>query len=77
MSKAKAESVTDLSFDKLIWFVDRKMLGEDGGLYCRPEDPVLVVVEAKRTSILNNTPSEAEVLGQIRTLMQKRYIVIF
>ena len=77
MSKAKAESVTDLSFDKLIFSVDGEMLGEDGGLYCTPEDPVLVVVEAKRTSTLNITASEAEVLGQIRTLMQKRYIVIF
>jgi hypothetical protein len=50
------------------------MLGEDGGLYCKPEDPVLVV---KRTSSLDITASEAEVLGQIRSLMQKRYIIIF
>lgn len=72
----KAKLVTNLSFDELIFLLDGEMLGEDGGLYCKPEDPVLVVVEAKRTATLNITASEAEVLGQIRTLMQKRYIVI-
>jgi hypothetical protein len=50
------------------------MMGEDGGLYCTPDDPVLIVVEAKHTSTLNLTASEAEVMGQIRTLMQKRLI---
>ena len=53
------------------------MLGEDGGLYCKFEDPVLIVVGVKRTSTLNLTASEAEVLGQIRTSRQKRQIVIY
>jgi hypothetical protein len=66
----KGKLVTNLTFDELI-LADGEMSGENGGLYCIPEDPVLVVVQAKRTSTLN-TCSEAEVLGQIRTLMQKR-----
>lgn len=67
----KAKLVINLTLETNL-FADEEMLGEDGGLYCKPEDPVLVVITEKRTSSLNPTASEAEVLGQIRTVMQKR-----
>lgn len=47
------------------------MIGPYGGIGMRADSPLLIVLEAKRTATLNISSSEAEVLGQMRALMQK------
>jgi len=47
------------------------MIGPHGGLDLHAENPLLLVIEAKRTPTLLLISSEAEVLGQMRALMTK------
>jgi hypothetical protein len=47
------------------------MTGETGGRYCIMEHPLLVILEAKRSSAMPISSSEVEILGQLRNLMVK------
>jgi hypothetical protein len=50
---------------------DGDMVGPYGGTGMKADSPLLIILEAKRTSTLQLSSSEAEVLGQMRALMQK------
>jgi hypothetical protein len=49
------------------------MRGQEGARLYMLDVPYLVVVEAKRSTTLGATESEAELLGQLRVLMMKQY----
>ena len=47
------------------------MRGQKGGTFTLIKQPILVVLEAKRSSTIHPPASEAELFGQIKTLMSK------
>lgn len=47
------------------------MRGEKGGTFTIIKHPILVVLEAKRSSTIHLPASEAELFGQMKTLMSK------
>ena len=50
---------------------------EEDGHYAKvdPEKSIFIVVEAKRTSKLSDTSSEAELIGQLKSQLIRRYII--
>ena len=43
------------------------------GRYAKPDQPTFIIVEAKRESRLADTSSEAELFGQIKSQLLRRY----
>ena len=50
--------------------------GSDAGTFFSIDTPYLVVCEAKKQDTVGLRESKAEILGQIRNLMKKRYLLL-
>lgn len=51
------------------------MRGRNGGKWLNMNIPHVVILEEKRSSTLSKRESEAELLGQLRVLMAKQYLL--
>lgn len=49
--------------------------GRNAGTVYRMNTPYLIVCEAKKSSTVGKRESEAELLGQLRVLMIKQYVL--
>jgi hypothetical protein len=50
------------------------MRGHIGGVWYELDTPYLVILEAKKFTTVSQRDSDAELLGQIRVLMAKKYL---
>ena len=50
--------------------------GRNAGAVYRMDFPYLIVCEAKKSSTVGRRESEAELLGQLRVLMLKQYVLL-
>jgi hypothetical protein len=59
-------------YSRLTWLDEVMYIQE--GRYAKPEQPTCIIVEAKWTSRLADASSEAELFGQIKSQLIRRYV---